>query len=198
MSVGHAAHSSTDEGLNANLAMIPFLVEMKAIHDETLREPAWQNEDFDPPSISWNIGINDHTAAVNITPAQSICTVYFRPMPGQDPELLLQRAADAAKRCGLQLQRMHTAPPVYVDPTSPFVRDMLRLTGNSTSQTVSYGTDGCMFSELRNLVLLGPGDIVQAHTSDEWILLEDLRRGTELYTRIIEQSCCENEGGGHA
>ena len=32
-SIGKAAHSSTREGLNANLAMIPFLAEMKAMHD---------------------------------------------------------------------------------------------------------------------------------------------------------------------
>ena len=85
ISRGKAAHSSTTSGLNANLAMIPFLAEMKKIHDETMTDPQWQHDEFDPPIISWNIGINDHTAAVNITPPQSICTVYFRPMPGQQP-----------------------------------------------------------------------------------------------------------------
>ncbi len=79
---GKAAHSSTSQGLNANLAMIPFLVEMKQIHDEVNANSAWQNHEFDPPTLSWNIGINDHTRAVNITAPQSICTVYFRPMPG--------------------------------------------------------------------------------------------------------------------
>jgi len=32
VSRGRAAHSSTREGINANLAMIPFLAEMKAVH----------------------------------------------------------------------------------------------------------------------------------------------------------------------
>ena len=36
--------------------MIPFLMEMKKIHDETESDPAWQNDEFDPPIISWNIG----------------------------------------------------------------------------------------------------------------------------------------------
>ena len=83
-SVGRAAHSSTREGVNANLAMIPYLAEMKAIYDDTQSDPAWRNDEFDPPTVSWNIGINDHTRAVNITPPQSVCTVYFRTMPGQD------------------------------------------------------------------------------------------------------------------
>ncbi|MGH7201381.1 MAG: M20/M25/M40 family metallo-hydrolase, partial [Planctomycetaceae bacterium] len=86
---GRAAHSSTTAGINANLKMIPFLVEMKAIHDETLTSPEWRNDEFDPPVISWNIGINDHTRAVNITAPQSVCTVYFRPMPGQDADGLI-------------------------------------------------------------------------------------------------------------
>ena len=91
-SIGKASHSSTREGLNANLAMIPFLVEMKAIHDEVEADPAWQHPEFDPPTISWNIGINDHTHALNITAPQSVCSVYYRPMPGQNPQLLLERA----------------------------------------------------------------------------------------------------------
>ncbi|OYW16878.1 MAG: acetylornithine deacetylase, partial [Planctomycetales bacterium 12-60-4] len=54
---GRAAHSSTREGINANLAMIPFLAEMKQIYEETLTDPAWLNNEFEPPWISWNIGI---------------------------------------------------------------------------------------------------------------------------------------------
>lgn len=88
---GKAAHSSTREGTNANLIMIPFLDEMKRIHDETRSDPRWLNDDFDPPWISWNIGINDLNCAVNITAPLSICTVYFRPMPGQNAEELVVR-----------------------------------------------------------------------------------------------------------
>ena len=43
-SKGEAAHSSTQEGKNANLAMIPFLVEMKNIHDETENNPQWHRQ----------------------------------------------------------------------------------------------------------------------------------------------------------
>ncbi|MCA9094717.1 MAG: M20/M25/M40 family metallo-hydrolase, partial [Planctomycetaceae bacterium] len=117
---GRAAHSSTNRGINANLAMIPFLVEMKRIHDETLVDPQWLNQEFNPPGISWNIGINDFTRAVNITPPQSICTVYFRPMPGMDPEILLDRARSLAESHGLEFIVMGRGPAVYVDPHSDF------------------------------------------------------------------------------
>jgi acetylornithine deacetylase len=145
ISHGRAAHSSTNQGINANLAMIPFLAEMKALHDELERDPAWQNPEFDPPGISWNIGINDHTAAVNITPPQSICTVYFRPTPGQDAEVLMARARTAAERCGIEFKRGHSGRALYVDPQSAFVQEVLHLAGRSAPRTVAYGTDGTMF-----------------------------------------------------
>jgi acetylornithine deacetylase len=187
---GRAAHSSTSHGINANLAMIPFLVEMKVIHDELEHDPAWQHAEFDPPGVSWNIGINDHTAAVNITAPQSVCTVYFRPAPGHDPEALIERARGAAERCGVEFRRGHSGRPLYVNPQSPFVQSVLRLAGKQRARTVAYGTDGAMFGELQNILVFGPGDIAQAHTHDEWIGLEQLELGTAMYARLIEQFCC--------
>lgn len=189
VSRGRAAHSSTREGLNANLAMIPYLVEMKAIHDETEADPAWQHPEFDPPTVCWNIGINDHTRAVNITPPQSVCTVYFRPMPGQDPQQLIDRAQRKAAECGLEFTVRINARPLYVDPGSPFVREALELAGRLRPATVAYGTDGAMFGALKNLLVCGPGDIAQAHTHDEWIALDQLDRGTALYERMIRRWC---------
>ncbi len=190
ISHGRAAHSSTNKGINANLAMIPFLAEMKAIHDELAGDPAWQNSEFDPPGISWNIGINDRTSAINITPPQSVCTVYFRPMPGQDGDILVARAGAVADRCGLEFKRGHSGRALYVDPQSPFVQSVLKLSGKPAPRTVPYGTDGVMFGELKNILVLGPGDIAQAHTHDEWIELEQLELGTALYARLIEHFCC--------
>ncbi len=190
ISRGRAAHSSSREGINANIAMIPFLVEVKAIHDETERDPAWQDARFDPPTVSWNIGINDHTRAVNITPPQSICTVYFRPMPNQKPQVLVERARAAAQRCGLEFEQTWAAPPLEVDVDSDFVTQTLAIAGKTTPRTVCYGTDGTQLTALKQLVVVGPGNIAQAHTADEWIDLKQLERGTEFYSRCIERFCC--------
>ncbi len=187
---GRAAHSSTREGVNANLAMIPFLAEMKRIHDETLTDPAWLSDEFDPPHISWNIGINDHTAAVNITPPKSVCTIYFRTMPGQDAEILIGRARAAAEAAGLEFEVRAKGTPLYVDPQSHFVSELLELAGAERPKTVSYGTDATQFSEMKHLAVFGPGDIAQAHTDDEWIDLRQLELGTEAYTRLVRAWCC--------
>ena len=189
ISHGKAAHSSTREGLNANLAMIPFLAEMKAIHDETDSSPEWQNDEFDPPVISWNIGINDHTSAYNITAPQSICTVYFRCMPGQDAMSLVNRAKAAADENGIEFILENQANPMYVDPNSDYIKEVLSLSGREQGKTVSYGTDGAMLTALKNLVVFGPGSIEQAHTHDEWIELEQLDLGTEMYAKLIKEWC---------
>ena len=189
-SKGRAAHSSTREGINANLAMIPFLTEMKNIHDEIESDPSWQNDEFDPPTMSWNIGINDHTKAINITPPQSVCTVYFRPMPGQNADALVERARKAAAESGIEFELRSQATPLYVDPQSDFVKEVLQLTGKKTPRTVSYGTDGAMLSAMKKIVVFGPGDIAQAHTHDEWIDLDQLEKGTEIYSHLIRHWCC--------
>jgi acetylornithine deacetylase len=81
------------------------------------------------------------------------------------------------------------AEPLYIDPDSPFVREVLDLAGRDTPTTVCYGTDGGMLTELSNMVVIGPGDIAQAHTWDEFIDLEQLELGTDLYARMIEEWC---------
>ncbi|MCA9071690.1 MAG: M20 family metallopeptidase [Planctomycetaceae bacterium] len=190
ISRGRAAHSSTREGLNANLAMIPFLVEMKAIYDETESDPQWQNNAFDPPTLSWNIGINDHTKAINITAPQSVCTVYFRAMPNVDVNALMNRVRIKAEELGLEFHSEVETPPLWVDPNSEFIRDVLQLSGRESSSTVAYGTDNSSFLAMKNLVVFGPGDIAQAHTHDEWISLEQLELGTDMYARAIRRWCC--------
>jgi len=186
---GRAAHSSTREGKNANLAMIPYLTEMKSIYDDTERDPAWRHAEFDPPTVCWNIGINDHTRAVNITPPQSICTIYFRPMPGQDANILIERARRAAMANGLEFDVKINARALYIDPQSPFVREALDLAGRDKPATVSYGTDGAMFGALKSLIVCGPGDIAQAHTNDEFITLDALDAGTALFEKMIRRWC---------
>ena len=190
ISRGRASHSSTREGLNANLAMIPYLVEMKKIHDETEADPEWHNNDFDPPTICWNIGINDHTHAVNITAPQSICTVYFRVMPGQDPDVLIDRVAEAASKNGLDFEVAMRSAPVYVEPDSNIVKEALQIAGKQNPRTVSFCTDGAKFTDLKKMIIFGPGNIAQAHTNDEWITLEQLELGAEMYEKLIRHWCC--------
>ena len=63
------------------------------------------------------------------------------------------------------------------------------LTGQNEPKTVSYATDGMIFGSLTELIILGPGDIAQAHTVGEWIEVEQLHRAVDIYAKFIERFC---------
>ena len=189
VSRGRSAHSATNEGINANLQMIPFLNVMKQIHDETESDPAWQNDLFDPPTLSWNIGINDRTNAINMTPPKSVCTVYGRTMPNIDVQPLIDRTQQAAEQNGLELEVI-VNQPFFRDADSDFVAQSIELANRNKTRSVCYATDASVFSEMENLIVFGPGSIDQAHTSKEWISLEQLSLGTEMYDKMIRHWCC--------
>ncbi len=191
ISHGKAGHSSTLEAINANVKMIPFLNVMYEIYQETLTDPVWSHEAFTPPLISWNIGINDFTYASNIAPERSLCTVSFRPMPDQPIEKLMDRVRAAADEHGLILEVDHAAGPFFVPADAPHIQQMLNFAGQANAKTVSYASDAAMFGELKRMLICGPGDIVQAHTDDEWIAIDQLEKGTNLFSKLIQELCCE-------
>jgi len=186
---GRAAHSSTREGLNANLAMIPFLAELKTIRDETEAAPVWSDKEFSPPTICLNPGINDYTTAINITPPQAICTIGFRPMPETDTGVLLERIRRAAETQNIEYQLENRHEPFRRDPQSEFAQTCVGIASGLPPRTVGYGTEASNFTEIENLIVLGPGDIAQAHTNDEWISLEQLDQGEATYRKLIRRFC---------
>ena len=187
---GESAHSSCAAGSNANLSMIPFLNEMKWIHDETEADAVWHNSLFDPPTVSWNIVIKDNSPALNIKPSKSTCVVYFRTMPEVDITPLLKRTQRCANKHGIELRMIKFSDPFFAAPDSEFVVESLRLANRSQPTTVCYGTDGGVLHELDDKIVFGPGNIQQAHRDDEWISLEQLKLGTEMYEKMIRHWCC--------
>ncbi len=187
---GVAGHSSSRKNVSANLCMIPFLQEIKAIHDEVETELKWQNDMFDPPTLSWNIIIKDDSPALNVTAGKTICRMYLRPMPGIDVEPLLTRVRQAGERHDVKVRINHWGNTFFASPGSDFVQDSLKLAHRPKSKTVSYGTDGGVFSEIEDKIVFGPGSIEQAHTINEWISLEQLSLGTDMYAKMIRHWCC--------
>lgn len=190
-SFGEAAHSGTTAGKNANMDMIPFLTEMKAIVDETESDSKWKNDLFNPPTMSWNVIFRDNSPAMNIKPAKSTCVIYLRTMPEVDAEPLLERVRNCAEANNLKLKIHDYGAPFYASANSPFVTESLKLANRKSAKTVSYGTDGGFFTELENKIVFGPGSIEQAHTHNEWISTEQLELGSEMYRKMIRHWCCE-------
>ena len=136
-----------------------------------------------------NLGINDHTSAVNITAPQSICTLCFRPMPATDVETILQRIQDSANQFGLDVDVRSRNPAFRRDPQSEFMQQCIKLASGNPPRTVAYGSESSNFTHVENLIVLGPGDIAQAHKSDEWVTIDQLHQGGEVYGGFIREFC---------
>ena len=185
---GRAAHSSTRDGINANEAMVPMLQTLLELNQRTRSDSKYLDHRFDPPTLSWNFGVSDGGSAVNITPETSVAWVTLRPMPEINGEDLIECAAQRARSLGLEFKMLEGGAPFWVDPGATCIRDLCQLSGGDPT-TVCYGTDGGEFTALQNRVVCGPGDIAQAHTTDEWIELDQLHRGAELYANAVRRWC---------
>ena len=185
---GRAAHSSTTDGINANEAMVPLLHQLLEIRKQTERSEQYHDPRFNPPVLSWNFGISDGCKAVNVTPAKSVAWVSLRPMPEIDGRDLMARVEEQAKALGLQFQICEGGSPLWIDPDNSCIRDFCALAGGHP-KTVCYGTDGGEFNELKHRAVCGPGDIAQAHTADEWLEVEQLSKGIDLYAKAIRFWC---------
>lgn len=186
---GRSAHSSTDDGVNANEALMPILQLVNQINQITRSDAAYHDDRFDPPHLSWNYGIHNSKSAINITTGQASVWVTLRTMPDVDGNHLIDRVREKATELKLDFKPYEGGSPVWIDAEQPFISELCEITGTSPS-VVCYGTDGGEFSELDRRAVLGPGSITQAHTSDEWISLEQLKLGTQLYADLIRRYCC--------
>ena len=186
---GRAAHSSSGKGLNANIAMIPFIHEMGQLYAELVEDEAYWDPSFEPPFPDWNITIDNHGTAANVTVPLSTCRVNFRYTPTLDPGPVLARVQESADRAGLELESWSSGPPLYIAPDSELVQLALEITGEQAPISVPYRTDACILSESVPCIVVGPGDLRQAHTVNEWVSVEQLHQSVDLYLKFIQAVC---------
>ncbi len=184
---GVAAHTSTERGTSANFLIAPFLAEMAELATELKTDPSYRNNDFDPPTLGFNMVISDGGTQGNVTAARSECTIVFRPMPNDRSAEVMERIVARANHYGLE-SSTKLLPALSIDPQADIVQAAVAATGREPT-TVPYGTDGFHLQHLAELVVLGPGDIAQAHTKGEWILRSQLDEAVTVYRRLIERFC---------
>ncbi len=187
---GVSAHTSTGQGMNANDRLIPALSELLLLGQASEQHPAYRNAGFEPATLSWNMILVNEPQAVNVTPSLAEARIFMRTMPEVDHGPLLERIREIARKHGLEIERKQETPPWGVDAGSDWIRDMLQITGQKESKTVCYATDAAVLQRLKKLMICGPGSIEQAHRNDEWIALDQLNRGTDIYERAFRHWAC--------
>ena len=127
------------------------------------------------------------------------CELYIdlRPLPGMNIELLRQSMQDrlrsALQDSGLEIdfRRLSEGSPAMETPAnSAIVRSAEKLTGYSA--TAAFATEGPYFNQLGiDTVVLGPGDIDQAHQPDEFLAEDRITPTIELLRKLIQRFCVD-------
>jgi acetylornithine deacetylase/succinyl-diaminopimelate desuccinylase-like protein len=180
------AHSSTGKGRNANWDLVPFLMEMKAVFERLRTDATLQDADYDPPFSDFNVIIDNHGAAMNVTVPKATARIKFRYSAKVDPTPVLQAVDAAAKRFGIQVSEAREGFPPELPADHPFVRLCVDVAGQPAG-TAPYGTDASELQAIAPCVVLGPGSITEAHTPTEKVRVADLTAAVPVFMRLAER-----------
>jgi acetylornithine deacetylase len=186
VATGLQAHSSSGKGRNANWDLIPFLAEMKLVFDRLRRVPNLQDAEYDPPFSDFNLVIDNHGAATNVTVPKATARIKFRYSAKLDPTPVLLAVQEAATRSGITVTEAREGFPPELPADHPFVRICVDTVG-APARTAPYGTDASELQALAPCVVLGPGDMGVAHTPVERVRLAELAAAVPVFMRLAER-----------
>lgn len=180
---GEQAHSSTGQGRNANWALIPFLAEMKTVFTRLREDPALQDAAYDPPFSDFNLIVDNHGTAVNVTVPLATARIKFRRSARVDPAPVVQAVREAAARAGLHLTEATEGRPPELPADHPLVALCARTVGRA-ARTAPYGTDASELQAIAPCVVLGPGDIDVAHKPAESVSVAALQDAVPVFVDL--------------
>lgn len=126
------------------------------------------------------------------------CELHFdiRPLPGMDIASLRAEIGERLERdladTGLTLEMIPLfdgIPAMETPAQAAVVQACEELTG-FPAEAVAFGTEGPYFNQLgMETVILGPGDIDQAHQPDEFLAADRIDPGVALIKKLIRRFC---------
>lgn len=140
-----------------------------------------------------NIGRIDGGIKGNVIAPACELRVGVRPLPADDIDALLAELAGLAQPPAAGFSEGFRGPPLPAgDPASAGdrclqARALAEALGLPIGNAVDFWTEAALFSRAGYPALVfGPGDIAQAHTADEWVALDQLRRHGQRVRAIID------------
>jgi len=181
---GEAGHSSEPRALSDN-AIHKACQWADAAIDYAAREAVSGN------GLCFNIGTMNGGSGSNVIAAKSNVHWSARIPPGGDSDAALATICtltEPARRVNWNARFNGSALPAFGSDDQA-ARDFCQCHGLTIGQPVDFWTEASLFSTVgQPAIVLGPGNIEQAHTADEWVDLEQLDRATETYHRLIESA----------
>ena len=157
-----------------------------------------QHPAFDPPYTTLNIGLIHGGSAKNVLAGECRFTLEWRPIPTQSSGYLLDLFRTAIKeetqkdpdfQCEVDANRQDTG--FETSPDSPLIK-MLEQVTSIESGTVAFGTEAAQMMTLGSeSVVIGPGDIREAHRTGEFVPVHELEHCAEILRQSIQQLCSQ-------
>ncbi|HKZ79174.1 MAG TPA: acetylornithine deacetylase [Pyrinomonadaceae bacterium] len=191
---GDEAHSAYPSfGASAIFRAGRLLTHLERIAEELHSEV---HTAFDPPYTTLNVGVISGGTAKNVVAGECRFTLEWRPVPGQQSDLVLRLLNAAIKK----EQENESGFTVEVQPvrsdqgfetsTDSRLVEILETTTGRRAGTVAFGTEaGQMIRLGAETVVLGPGDIRVAHRTGEFVPIEQLNHCSEILKRVIQTLC---------
>ncbi len=195
---GKESHSGKPHlGVNAIMAAGELVSELTRI-DAELRARA-DGPRFDPPYTNVAVALIEGGTARNITPKNCKITWMFRSVPATDPSEIISRFEKFAQEevlpamkqispdAAIETVQTSSVPALNAPEGSPAVSLALKLAGANETFAVSYGTEGSLFEEAGfSSVIIGPGNIAQAHAPDEFIEESELEECSGFLDKLAD------------
>ncbi len=184
---GRSAHGATPHlGRNAVLEMARVVEVLETRYAATLRRRS--HPLLGSPTV--NVGVIRGGNQPNIVPNECVISIDRRTLPGETEAGVKREIQALLKKAGLtaEFDNLRLAPceALETSPELPGVKALCRAAGRRRTLGVHYFCDAAPLAAGGiPSVVFGPGDIAQAHTADEWISVESLRRGTAILEQFL-------------
>lgn len=180
---GRAAHAATPErGENAIYTLAQAAL---AVRDRLVPELAREVDEV-LGTASASLGVIRGGRKVNIVPDWAEAELDLRTLPSQQGPEFAERvvALLLAAVPQLEVRVLRSQPPLRTDRAHPLIAKL--EAAGSRCLGVPWFCDGSVLAAAGiPAVAAGPGDIAQAHTTDEFLEIADLRRGEAFYTNFL-------------
>ncbi|GAB3670413.1 acetylornithine deacetylase [Salinisphaera aquimarina] len=192
---GASGHSSNPAlGANAIDAMHVATTAIRQLRDELATRQ--QADGFPVPHATLNLGAIHGGDNANRIPARCRLDIDLRFLPGMTIDdlraELRERVAAAldGSDCTVEFRELFTGTPAFETAAdSPIVTACEHLSGKPVG-AVDFGTEGAFYSRMgMDSVVLGPGDIAQAHQPNEYLGLERIEPMQKILRGLVERFC---------
>ncbi len=188
---GKTAHGSMPEqGDNAILKMTRCIHDLEHFHFDVESHPIMGKPTMNIATL--HAGLN-----TNSVPDSAKLTVDMRTVPGIDHVHLCQSLQTLLAKHDARVRKIVDTPVLYSEPHDEWIQSVYEVMSAYISErpephTIQFSTDGADLKRAFGgppTVIVGPGEPVMAHQTDEWCSVHRMRQSVDAFTTIMKQWC---------